>query len=194
MNCKRRINYAGEQVDYMACDALQSHVTKLYRDAGIKGSSHSGRRTIASRLLAQGHDLETIQLMLGHADLDCVDPYVEVTKERLMQTLGGAAVHLPRKEVVDQVMTEVASKLEEELDYEHEAAQLEWCHQHVPAAHYVVPLPVRSQSSRRVLTMERLDELHLDAWLATNPDQASRNHFGQLLCDWFSFSRYQLGR
>lgn len=70
MNCKRRINHAGEQVDYMACDALQSHVTKLYRDAGIKGSSHSGRRTMASRLLAQGHDLETIQLMLGHADLD----------------------------------------------------------------------------------------------------------------------------
>lgn len=70
MNRKRRINYAGEQIDYAACDALQSHVTKLYRDAGIKGgSSHSGRRSMASRLLAQGHDLETIQLMLGHAEL-----------------------------------------------------------------------------------------------------------------------------
>ena len=67
MNCKRRINHAGEQVDYAACDALQAHVTKLYRDAGIKGSSHSGRRTMASRLLDQGHSLETIQLMLGHA-------------------------------------------------------------------------------------------------------------------------------
>ena len=45
MNCKRRINFAGEQIDYAACDALQSHVTKLYRDAGIKGgSSHSGAR------------------------------------------------------------------------------------------------------------------------------------------------------
>lgn len=27
MNCKRRINYAGEKIDYAACDALQSHVT-----------------------------------------------------------------------------------------------------------------------------------------------------------------------
>lgn len=70
MNCKRRINHAGEQVDYAACDALQAHVTKLYRDAGVKGgSSHSGRRTMASRLLEQGHDLETLQLMLGHAEL-----------------------------------------------------------------------------------------------------------------------------
>ena len=86
MNCKRRVNHAGEQIDYAACDALQSHVSKLYRDAGIKGgSSHSGRRTMASRLLAQDHDLDTIQLMLGHADLESVDPYLEVSKERLRQ-------------------------------------------------------------------------------------------------------------
>lgn len=43
MNNKRRINLAGEQVDYAACDTFQAHVTKLCRDAGIKGgSSHSG--------------------------------------------------------------------------------------------------------------------------------------------------------
>jgi integrase/recombinase XerD len=65
MNVKRRASYAGGQVDYAACDALQSHVSKLYRNAGIKGgSSHSGRRSTASRLLAQGHGLETIQLIL----------------------------------------------------------------------------------------------------------------------------------
>lgn len=39
MNIKRRINEAGQQVDYVPCDALQAHVTKLYRDAGIKGGS-----------------------------------------------------------------------------------------------------------------------------------------------------------
>lgn len=86
MNCKRRINFAGEQIDYAACDALQSHVTKLYRDAGIRGgSSHSGRRSMASRLLAQGHDLDTIQLLLGHAELDHIDPYLEVDKKKLRQ-------------------------------------------------------------------------------------------------------------
>lgn len=89
MNTKRRINEAGEQVDYSACDALQAHVTKLYRDAGIKGgSSHSGRRSMASRLLAQGHDLATIQLMLGHATIECVDPYLDVSKERLRQAFA----------------------------------------------------------------------------------------------------------
>jgi integrase/recombinase XerD len=89
MNCKRRVNYAGEQVDYAACDALQAHVTKLYRDAGIKGgSSHSGRRTMASRLLDQGHDLETLQLLLGHAELDHVDPYLQVSKQKLRQAFA----------------------------------------------------------------------------------------------------------
>lgn len=40
---------------------------------------------MASRLLGQGHSLETIQLMLGHAVLECVDPYLEAPKERLRQ-------------------------------------------------------------------------------------------------------------
>lgn len=58
---KRRINEAGEEVDYAACDALQAHGTKLYRGAGIKGgSSPSGRRTMASRLLASGVELSTV--------------------------------------------------------------------------------------------------------------------------------------
>ncbi|MDM5182182.1 tyrosine-type recombinase/integrase, partial [Massilia sp. DJPM01] len=68
--------------------ALQAHVTKLYRDAGIKGSSHSGMRTMASRLLDQGHSLETIQLMLGHADIDHVDPYLQVSKETLRRAFA----------------------------------------------------------------------------------------------------------
>lgn len=89
MNRKRRINQAGEQIDYAACDALQAHVTKLYRDAGIKGgSSHSGRRTMASRLLDQGHDLATLQLMLGHAELDHLDPYLQVSKEKLRRAFA----------------------------------------------------------------------------------------------------------
>ncbi|WP_082439917.1 site-specific integrase [Massilia sp. WG5] len=84
LNTKRRVNFVGERVDYLACDSLQSHITKLYRDAGIKGgSSHSGRRTMASRLIAQGHAVETVQQLLGHAELDHVRPYLQVSQKRL---------------------------------------------------------------------------------------------------------------
>ena len=52
LNTKRRMSWAGESVKYLACDSLHSHVTKLYRDAGIRGgASHCGRRTMASRSL-----------------------------------------------------------------------------------------------------------------------------------------------
>ncbi|WP_254226669.1 tyrosine-type recombinase/integrase [Burkholderia glumae] len=86
MNTKRRINEAGEPVDYSACDSLQSHITKLYRDAGILGgSSHSGRRSFASNLIEQGHDIETVQQLLGHAELDHVLPYLDVSDKRLRQ-------------------------------------------------------------------------------------------------------------
>ena len=84
LNTKGRVSWAGEPVDYLACDSLQSRVTKLYRDAGIRGgSSHSGRRTMASRLIQQGADVETVQLLLGHAELDQVRSYLQVSQNRL---------------------------------------------------------------------------------------------------------------
>jgi site-specific recombinase XerD len=84
LNRKRRVNFAGEQVDYMACDSLQSHITRLYKNAGIRGgSSHSGRRSFASNLLAKGSDIETVQQLLGHAELDHVMPYLAVSQKTL---------------------------------------------------------------------------------------------------------------
>lgn len=91
LSVKRRTNDRGEQVEYLAADSLQSYVTGLYRAAGVgKGySSHSGRRTFASRLLAQGHSIETVQILLGHAHLDHVSPYLEVTEREFLEAIEG---------------------------------------------------------------------------------------------------------
>ncbi|MGF6649665.1 integrase/recombinase XerD [Paraburkholderia youngii] len=80
LSVKRRTSSDGVLVEYLAADSLQSYVTGLYRAAGLTNgySSHSGRRTCASRLIAQGHSLDTVQLLLGHAHIDHVSPYVEV--------------------------------------------------------------------------------------------------------------------
>lgn len=86
LNTKRRINYGGEQVDYLACDSLQAHITKLYKDAGIRqGSSHSGRRSFASNLLRNGASLDAVQQLLGHAELDHVMPYLEIDPKILRE-------------------------------------------------------------------------------------------------------------
>ncbi|WP_116138091.1 tyrosine-type recombinase/integrase [Trinickia diaoshuihuensis] len=81
LSTKRRVNSAGETVEYLAADSLQNYVTALYRAAGLGDgySSHTGRRTFASRLLANGHSLETVQILLGHAHLDHVSPYLDVS-------------------------------------------------------------------------------------------------------------------
>lgn len=86
MNTKRRLLATGERRDYRASDSLQSQVTELYRRAGIKGgSSHSGRRTFATRALAQTGDLETVATLLGHDNcLDVTARYVDID-ERLLR-------------------------------------------------------------------------------------------------------------
>ncbi|CAN7781187.1 site-specific integrase [Cupriavidus necator] len=90
LSIKRRMNEAGAPVEYLAADSLQSYVTGLYRAAGFGPgySSHSGRRTFASRLLAQGHSIETVQLLLGHAELDHVAPYLEVSRREMLEAVS----------------------------------------------------------------------------------------------------------
>jgi len=112
----------------------------------------------------------------------------------VLQTLRLGSEIIPRKDLIDRVMQEIAHKLAEELDYEHEAAQLRWFRAHVTLPDIIIPSTLESYSSRRVLTMKRLDGLHLEPWLATQPTQAQRDHYGQLLYDWFWHSVRQLGR
>lgn len=86
LNVKRTVNSAGAPVEYVAADSLQAYIKGLYRSAGLYlASSHSGRRTFASRLLAAGESLETVQVLLGHADLDHVEPYLEVSEDTLRE-------------------------------------------------------------------------------------------------------------
>lgn len=59
-------------------NSLQAYVTKLYRNAGLKGaSSHTGRRSFASRLIYRGATVEEVNLLLGHASIDDSLRYIE---------------------------------------------------------------------------------------------------------------------
>lgn len=77
-NTRRRTLETGERRDYKACDSLKSHVTTLYKRAGIKGSSHSGRRGFACKVLAATGDMDTVAVLLGHSSIDCSQRYVDV--------------------------------------------------------------------------------------------------------------------
>lgn len=115
---------------------------------------------------------------------------------RMLRTmLQGAIVMsdiMPRKEIVERVMEDIEKKLAEEVDYLHEQAQLNWFCEHAKMPGIVIPRPVSSHTTARVLTMQKLEGTHLDEWLATGPSQAQRNHFGQLLFDWFLYSAFEM--
>jgi len=89
MNTKRRTLADGEQRDYRAADSLQVYVTELYRRAGITGgSSHSGRRSLATRVLAKTGNLETVALLLGHDSLDVSARHIDIDEKVLRQAFA----------------------------------------------------------------------------------------------------------
>lgn len=71
---------------YRACDSQQQTIGKLYRQAGIKlGSSQSGRRFLAAKVVAATGDVETVQTILGHSYLDHSKPDLTVDQATIRQ-------------------------------------------------------------------------------------------------------------
>ncbi|MGU7774645.1 tyrosine-type recombinase/integrase [Burkholderia sp. MR1-5-21] len=65
-------------------------MTCLLCATGLGGGygSHSGRRTFASRLLARGHSIEAVQLLVGHVDVDHVSPYLDVSEREQREAVA----------------------------------------------------------------------------------------------------------
>jgi integrase/recombinase XerD len=54
---------------------------EIYETAGIRTSSHSGRRTFATRLNAKGVGMRTIQKLMGHRNIGTTALYCDVSDE-----------------------------------------------------------------------------------------------------------------
>lgn len=86
MKRKTRINQAGEQVDYQACDVLELMIRNIYQRSGLKGcSSHTGRRSYGSNMNTQGIELNAIQRALGHSELSMSLEYIDISETQLCQ-------------------------------------------------------------------------------------------------------------
>ena len=68
--------------------SLSLRFKAIYAQAGIKTSSHSGRRTFATRLNAAGIGMRTIQNALGHANIQTTALYCDVTDDQLVNAVN----------------------------------------------------------------------------------------------------------
>ena len=84
---------------------------------------------------------------------------------------------------IDDYFEEVRARLREETDYLNEADNIAYFAEQYDRDDFVTPRPVREHTTETVLTMTFVEGRHLDALLETDPDQATRDHFGQLLWD-----------
>ncbi|WP_266365969.1 ABC1 kinase family protein [Tellurirhabdus rosea] len=94
---------------------------------------------------------------------------------------------------IDRYMGEVESKLLEETDYELElrrSVEISNACSHIEGL--VFPAYYPELSSKRILTMDWLDGLHLKDFLRTNPSQEIRDRVGQLLWDFYDHQIHQL--
>jgi len=84
---------------------------------------------------------------------------------------------------VDAHFEEVRARLEEETDYLNEADNIDFFAAEYDRDDIVTPRAVREFTTETVLTMTYVEGRHLDAFLDEDPDQETRDHFGQLLWD-----------
>lgn len=69
-------------------NTMQRLMAICYSRAGIKASSHSGRRSFATHLIQQGADIYSIQQLLGHASIMTTQKYFTSSPERLKKLAG----------------------------------------------------------------------------------------------------------
>lgn len=86
---------------------------------------------------------------------------------------------------VDAYFDEVYNKLMDETDYLNEGKSIDQFACRFNTDRYATPKWLPELSSGKVLSMSWLSGSHLDQFLAQNPTQGQRNHFGQLLWDFF---------
>lgn len=71
-----------------SANTMQRMISNLYKDAGIKASSHSGRRSFATRLIRKGVDIYSIQQLLGHSNINTTQVYFASDPNKLREAVS----------------------------------------------------------------------------------------------------------
>lgn len=88
-NTKRYNTEDGEK-EILVCSSLENLMREILKGAGVQGgSSHSGRRTLATWLDRKGCDLELIRYILNHESPEMTLEYIDASRERIERAYKG---------------------------------------------------------------------------------------------------------
>lgn len=69
-------------------NTMQKLLHNIYADAGVAATSHSGRRSFATRLIESGADIYAVMQMMGHSSITTTQQYFATSPERLKKFAG----------------------------------------------------------------------------------------------------------
>jgi predicted unusual protein kinase regulating ubiquinone biosynthesis (AarF/ABC1/UbiB family) len=118
---------------------------------------------------------------------DSISSDLKMVKPFAFRLLG-----MSQKEL-EVYMSEVEDRLLEETDYDLEIKRsIEFSEACKNIPNLVFPSYFPDLSSKRIITMEWLDGMHMKEFLKTNPTQEIRNQVGQALWDFYNFQQHEL--
>lgn len=75
--------FQSQRGGHFSANSMQRLVAICYGRANIRGSSHSGRRSYATRLIEHGADIYAVKELLGHSSIVTTQAYFSTSPERL---------------------------------------------------------------------------------------------------------------
>jgi integrase/recombinase XerD len=75
--------FLSQKGGHFSANSMQRLLAIIYSKAGIKASSHSGRRSFATRLIQGGADIYSVMELMGHTHIGTTQIYFFTSPERL---------------------------------------------------------------------------------------------------------------
>ncbi|MEA2027968.1 MAG: AarF/ABC1/UbiB kinase family protein [Campylobacterota bacterium] len=119
-------------------------------------------------------------------------PSIEDSIKNDMKVMRFVLQKASKSKQIDHLVSEIADRLYEEIDYELEANNQNYFASHLHNPSIIIPKVYKKYSSSKVLTSQKLEGIILRDFLASNPTQKERNYYANLLFQSFFDSLYSL--